>query len=74
MSRTKEQSIGNRIKKARMKLGLSRRFLTLLLYKEGVEITEQTLKNWESGKSSPQISVISSLSKALKVDTTFFLS
>lgn len=74
MSQTKEQSIGSKIKKARNKLGLSRRFLMLLLYKEGVEITEQTLKNWESGKSSPQISVISALSKALKVDNTFFLN
>lgn len=59
-------SIGDRIKQARKKRGLSRKELAAL-----VGVTTSSISNYEVGISFPKPSVLCALFGALKVDANF---
>ena len=59
-------SIGNRIKQARKKRGLSRKELAAL-----VGVTPSAITNYETGVSFPKASVLCAMFGALRVDANF---
>lgn len=69
MKKMKEQ-IGNRIKSARMLAGLSLRELSTVL--DGI-VSHNAISKYEKGEMMPDSKVLIALSKALDVETDFFL-
>lgn len=70
----KPNSIGTKIKKARMKAGLSRRQLMMNLKSKGLDVTETTIFNWESGQRIPRADRLMVIMKALAIAPEFFCS
>jgi transcriptional regulator with XRE-family HTH domain len=71
----KPNFIGTKIKKARKRAGLSRREFMIRLKSLGLDITETTIFNWESGKTTgPTADCVPILAKALNVSPEFFWS
>lgn len=55
-------TIGSRIARARKDIGISQETLA-----ERLNVTRQTISNWEGGRSMPDIEMLKSLSAALEV-------
>ena len=72
--RQKSNTIGIKIEEARKKAGLSRRKLMLSLKRRGVDVTEATIFNWESGATVPQADRLIIIAKVLKTAPNFFWS
>lgn len=72
--RKKSSAIGIKIEEARKKAGLSRRKFMLCLKRYGVDVTEATIFNWESGVTVPTADRILIIAKALKSKPDFFWS
>jgi len=72
--RQKSNTIGIKIEEARKKAGLSRRKLMMGLKRRGVDITEATIFNWESGATVPTADRLIIIAKALNVTPNFFWS
>ena len=71
----KPKSIGTKIKIARKKAALSRRQLMMNLKSHGLDVTETTIFNWESGKTAgPMADSVLILAKALNISPKFFWS
>jgi len=71
----KPNSTGTKIKIARKKAGLSRRQLMMNLKSHGLDVTETTIFNWESGKTmGPTADSVLILAKALNISPKFFWS
>lgn len=68
------KTIGSKIKEARTDKELSRRSLIEKLKPLGVDVTEQTLINWENDITVPTADLIEPLAKALGVRNGFFWS
>lgn len=67
--------IGTRIEQARRQAGYTRRKLMLALSSRGIDITEATIRNWESGMTSPSADRLYAISQVLKVGIgNFFAS
>ncbi len=62
-----DKNFGERLKSLRVSLGMSLRKLS-----EKLEITAQTLSNYERGLTMPSSSIVIALSKELKVKTEYF--
>lgn len=56
-------SVAEKLKALRNDKGLSRRDVVFDLEKNGFSVTEQTIANWEKGKSKPNIEDAMVLSK-----------
>jgi transcriptional regulator with XRE-family HTH domain len=75
MTKQKPTSIGTKIKRARIKAGLSRRKLMMKLRSAGVDVTETTIFNWENGVTTgPNAKELLVIIKALKIPLKFFCS
>lgn len=72
--RKKSNTIGTKIEKARKRAGLSRRRLMLDLKRHGVDVTEATIFNWESGSTVPPADRLIAIAKLLKIAPDFFWS
>ena len=67
--------IGQKITDARKRAGYSRRKLMLLLRVRGIDITEATIRNWESGMTMPPANSLYAISQELAVGIgNFFVS
>ncbi len=67
-------SIGTKIKKEREKAGLSRRQLMMNLKSHGLDVTETTIFNWESGQRIPRADRLMIIMKTLAIAPEFFCS
>lgn len=65
---TTNEHIGDRIKVARQKQGLSQTQLAAAL-----NVRERTVDRWETGRNQPEISQLQGLSLVLKVSFTYLL-
>ena len=64
---------GKKLKKLRLKKGLSVNLLSMELYsKYGLEVFYLTLRNWESGKTEPKASQLQILGKLFSKDINYF--
>lgn len=62
------ESIGERIKKSRKYLNLTKRELA-----QRINITELTLSRYENGERDPRVDVLGRLSKVLQVSTDYLM-
>lgn len=67
-------TISQKLKTARERKNYSRRELRERLKMLGVDVTEQTIINWENGVTMPKADRLFILSKALGVQIGFFCS
>ncbi len=66
-------SIGDNIRSARINKRLTQSELASLLQKNGIDIGNTTISNWENGTSKPDPDTIEEICKILDVDGNYIL-
>jgi repressor LexA len=69
----KNMSIGDNIRKARLNLGMNQHELSNKLVKQGINVGNTTISNWENNISKPDPDTISALCEILNVDGNYIL-
>ncbi len=67
-------AIGNKIKRARLKAGFSRRELMMNLRTQGLDVTEATIYNWEREATTPDANEFMIVARVLSISLNFFCS
>lgn len=66
-------SIGDNIRKARLNLGMNQHELSNKLVKQGINVGNTTISNWENNISKPDPDTISALCEILNIDGNYIL-